>query len=292
MRYFRPDGLLSGFMAGDTTSVTPELIHAGEQWVPKTFEIQTHQHECWELYYQAHGETTWSTHDETYLVAQGGFLAMPPGIVHALEQKQTSKHHFLFAAIDVGIALKRMPALSGCWNTDKVQHADNASSVEAPFRQLIREVTLDLPMRSEAISRAIDSLLIEAARSLSRKDLDRDKPAALPFIHPSVLRAKELIDLHPADKWNMSDLAGMVGLSASHFSERFLKDIGMSPFRYLAERRLALAKDLLLTTDLAVTTIGLDLGFASSQHFAGAFRKHTGQTPSHFRALERRSRNK
>jgi AraC-like DNA-binding protein/mannose-6-phosphate isomerase-like protein (cupin superfamily) len=292
MRYFRPEGLLSGFMAGDTASVTPELIHAGEQWVPKGFEIPTHHHVCWELYYQAHGETTWSTKDETYLVAKAGFLAVPPGVVHTLEQKQTTKHHFLFAAIDVGIVLKRLPALAYCWNTDKVLFSANSSAVEAPFRQIIREVTLDLPMRSDAIRCAVDSLLIEGARSLSQINKDREQHVPLPFMHPAVLRAKELIDLHPADKWNMADLAGMVGLSASHFSERFLKDLGMSPFQYLGERRLGLAKELLLTTDLSVTTIGLDLGFSSGQHFAGVFRKHTGQTPSSFRSMERHSKDR
>jgi len=289
MRYSRPPGLLSGFMVGDTATVSPELIHAGEQWVPKNFEIRTHHHECWELYFQAHGETTWSTEVETYRVGKNGFLAVPPGIVHALERKQPSQHHFLFAAIDIGLVVERIPVLAPCWNTDKVLFADNAAAIEAPFRQLIREVTLDLPMRPEAIRCAVDSILIEGARIFSQTKIDREASIPPPFMHSAVLRAKELIDQHPADKWNMSDLAALVGLSTSHFSERFLKDTGMSPYQYLCERRLALAKELLITTELAVTTIGLDLGFSSSQHFSGAFRKQTGQTPSAFRTAERRS---
>ena len=33
----------------------------------------------------------------------------------------------------------------------------------------------------------------------------------------------------------------------------------------------------------AVTALALDLGFSSSQHFAAAFRKHTGTTPREWR---------
>ncbi len=52
--------------------------------------------------------------------------------------------------------------------------------------------------------------------------------------------------------------------------------------------RLKAAERLLAETDAAVTTIAIDLGFASPQHFSTLFRKHAGQTPTDFRAHRRR----
>jgi AraC-like DNA-binding protein len=44
------------------------------------------------------------------------------------------------------------------------------------------------------------------------------------------------------------------------------------------------AKQRLAHTDLAITRLALDLGFNTSQHFASAFKRATGLTPSAWRA--------
>jgi AraC-like DNA-binding protein len=56
------------------------------------------------------------------------------------------------------------------------------------------------------------------------------------------------------------------------------------------EVRLDAAMRRLRETDTAVTTMALDLGFSTAQHFATLFRKHTGETPSQYRARHRLAR--
>jgi AraC-like DNA-binding protein len=65
--------------------------------------------------------------------------------------------------------------------------------------------------------------------------------------------------------------------------QRKLADQGTSFKEELAAARIRAAERLLLDTDAALTTIALEVGCASLQHFSAMFRAHTGQSPSAWR---------
>ena len=75
----------------------------------------------------------------------------------------------------------------------------------------------------------------------------------------------------------------MANLSTHHFGEAFKASTGTSPYRYLIERRIHRAKELLLGADRSIAEVALTVGFASHSHFTDNFRKLTGITPSRFR---------
>ena len=72
-------------------------------------------------------------------------------------------------------------------------------------------------------------------------------------------------------------------LSYNYFSHIFKKETGVECKDFLMTVRIKEAKKLLLLTDKDVTNIAQDTGFATSSHFAAAFKKHTGVTPLAFR---------
>jgi AraC family transcriptional regulator len=82
---------------------------------------------------------------------------------------------------------------------------------------------------------------------------------------------------------SLSELAGVCGLSATHFSRAFRQALGNPPHAYLINLRLARAIDLLEHTRLPVTEIALSCGFEQSQYFATLFRRKFGLTPSRWR---------
>jgi AraC family transcriptional regulator len=81
----------------------------------------------------------------------------------------------------------------------------------------------------------------------------------------------------------LADLAALVGLSPYHFARAFKASTGSAPHRYLMERRVERAKELLATTGQSVTEIAHACGFASSQHLATVFRRFVGTTPKQYR---------
>ena len=82
----------------------------------------------------------------------------------------------------------------------------------------------------------------------------------------------------------LRELAALAGISARHFERAFRQSTGSSPHAYVMERRLHMARDLLINQpELPIEQITLRLGFSSGSHFSSAFRRRTGLTPTNFR---------
>lgn len=81
----------------------------------------------------------------------------------------------------------------------------------------------------------------------------------------------------------LDDLADIAGCSATHFSRAFKQSMGLSPFHWLAERRIERAKQLLEENALPLAEIALAVGFSAQPQFTTAFGRATGMTPGAWR---------
>lgn len=104
-----------------------------------------------------------------------------------------------------------------------------------------------------------------------------------------LLRIRAFIDRHYARPLTIERLAARCGLSSFHFIRAFRAAFGDTPHQYLRQRRLDRAKELLVTTPLAVTEICDQIGFQSLGSFSSLFRRVTGETPAEYRAKRRTS---
>lgn len=87
-----------------------------------------------------------------------------------------------------------------------------------------------------------------------------------------------------ADDISLDDLANVAGLSSVYLVRAFKQAIGATPHRYLVERRIERAKQLLVATDLPLAEVALVCGFANQSHLSTWFRRLVGTTPGRFRA--------
>jgi AraC family transcriptional regulator len=104
-------------------------------------------------------------------------------------------------------------------------------------------------------------------------------------------RAVEYAQSHLHEPIQVTDLARAAGLSVSHFSREFQREIGMGPKQYLLSSRLARARRLLLLDEGNVTQVAHATGFSSSAHFSSAFRAAFGTSPKAFRLASGKRRN-
>jgi AraC family transcriptional regulator len=97
------------------------------------------------------------------------------------------------------------------------------------------------------------------------------------------------INEHVAQPIALRTLAALAGVSPRHFERAFRQSVGMAPYAYVMQTRVATARRLLIKEPaLKVEEIALRTGFCNSSHLGLAFRRRTGYSPSAYRATQLR----
>jgi AraC family transcriptional regulator len=78
----------------------------------------------------------------------------------------------------------------------------------------------------------------------------------------------------------LAELSGLVHMSPYHFARLFKRSTGVSPHRFLVQRRIEQARALLAAQTLPIAEIARSVGFRTPSHFATIFRRISGITPS------------
>jgi AraC family transcriptional regulator len=92
---------------------------------------------------------------------------------------------------------------------------------------------------------------------------------------------------HIGDKVTLADMAAAARLSRMHFAALFLRATGMRPHDYLLKQRVAVAQELLQSTEKTIVEVALNVGFQTQAHFTTVFKKMTGCTPAKWREAKR-----
>lgn len=152
----------------------------------------------------------------------------------------------------------------------------------APLRDL-------LGRPQEAFDRLfVDGIQVAlSAHLLARYSIDRWRaPEIEPILdHKRLKRVLAYIEASLESDIRLNDLAAEACLSPFHFSRLFRKATGLSPHRYVTDRRVQMARDKLSADTASLVDIGLDCGFGSQANFTRVFRKATGITPGQYRDL-------
>src|SRR3989449_8253862 len=82
----------------------------------------------------------------------------------------------------------------------------------------------------------------------------------------------------------LAELSGLVHMSPCHFARLFKQSTGVSPHRFLVQRRIEQARALLAAHTLPIAEIARSVGFRTPSHFATTFRRVSGITPSVYRS--------
>ena len=78
---------------------------------------------------------------------------------------------------------------------------------------------------------------------------------------------------------SLKDVARAVSLSPGHLTTVVRRKTGRTVQEWIAERRLAEARRLLVETDLAVEEVGRRVGYVDAGYFVRSFRRAHGTTP-------------
>jgi AraC family transcriptional regulator len=98
-----------------------------------------------------------------------------------------------------------------------------------------------------------------------------------------LFRVQEFVESRLEADLTLQELASEAGYSRSHFLRMFHAATGMTPHRYVLNRRIDRARRLLGSADMSIADVAYCCGFSSQAHLTVAFRKVCGLTPGDYR---------
>ena len=146
--------------------------------------------------------------------------------------------------------------------------------------QMIDETSQHDSMLAEELSlNLLEQVLIRC------REFDHSKP--LSPIDPRIQRACQFINDNISRELSIEELAQVACMSQSRFSHLFKKQKDVSVRQWIEDQRISLARQLLITTDLAINQVAQYLGYQDALYFSRVFKKNLGESPREFRQSQR-----
>lgn len=133
--------------------------------------------------------------------------------------------------------------------------------------------------------------LLEVQARLLRltRHLDAGTPRTSAGDHARHLsKAEQLAQLlaeRHAEPTDLGELVADTGLHPNYAMTLFRETFGMTMLQYVTQHRVAHAQRLLITSELPILDLALEAGFGSIGHFYTVFKRSSGVSPRHYRAL-------
>ena len=270
---------------------SPFNLHANEGNIHRYAAglIPSHWHRELEIFLLLEGRVRIGIGKETFEVLPGEGCFINTGILHSftcLVPSPCLYHSFVF---DAGI-VSGLPG--SVFDTRYIRPLLENGSAYLKFDRLPENQLffLDFDEAFSACEQETPGYEFQVRAALSRILLFAgQKTQMLPSHRSSTLqeeRIKQLlpwIDAHLEQNLSIKELASVINVCPRVCQRLFRQYLHCTPMEYLLEKRLLLAAEKLLSTNLPVTDIALSCGFTSPSYFTKQFRKLIGNTPSVYR---------
>jgi len=207
----------------------------------------------------------------------GRFLAVNPYSRMALVMDRPVKTRE-YAALSVNKALVQRVASQMGFNQDVVfEKADNPCTHQIRQLMIIYEQEMEQngdALMDETISTMIVAAILRRVRSNVRVQGEPGMPC-----RSYVEKGIEYMRAYYDSNITLGDISEAVNLSQYHFIRVFKQDTGKTPYEYLGDIRMERAKEL-LQREYPVSEAASRCGYINPAHFAAAFRKRFGVSPS------------
>lgn len=129
---------------------------------------------------------------------------------------------------------------------------------------------------------AVSRLLTVLTEAAATRSITETPSPLLPWL----THARNLLETELSEERPMTEVAAHLSLSYETFRKAFEQQVGISPARYRAGKRMDAARALLLHTPMTSRQIADSLGFPDEFYFSKRFKQAVGLSPRDFRRLQ------
>ncbi|MFI4910608.1 MAG: helix-turn-helix domain-containing protein [Sedimentisphaeraceae bacterium JB056] len=230
----------------------------------------------WRLYINSSDGAILETDNKRHYLKKNTLYIIPAWQKVGLYNNLKIEHfyvHFDLIGVTGFLCKKTFPSLMEFGNIDR---KEIISIIEQNYKDPLNKFIIDTRLKS-----LIYGLLFEYFKKISNEKrilLDRLIPATGKY--SSLF---EFIDNNLNGSIDNDSLARLSGKSPSHFLRDFTDSVGITPAKFVTQRRIARSIEMLILTDDTIDKIAYDTGFTDRFHFSKTFKKITGMPPAAYR---------
>ncbi len=234
---------------------------------------------AWLLEYNVAGGARVVTSSDSFVTMPGSFLLFRAGVAqcYSLDPAQELWDHiwFCFTPRSHWHSWLEWPSMDvGISHLELSSQADH-KYLTGRMRRGVEMHYSACPGNNEFVMNTVEEVLLycdlwKATGSLASMD-------------PRIRMVQDLMCRSFDRQMAVADLAGMIGLSPSRFAHLFKSQVGQSPMRYLEQRRLEKACELLRMTQMSIANVSEATGFSCPFYFSRLFKDRMKSSPSSYR---------
>ena len=267
-------------------SHTFEIFHYRDAYLN---EVALHHHDFYEIYYFLNGNVNYIIEGRNYRLSPGDLLLISPLELHQpLIQAEKHPYERIVLWIDKAFIEQYSAdacSLTRCFDVSAPDHS-NVLRLTAQQRQRIADLLERLLAESSTANYGselmMNGLLVEFLVEVNRISASGTaQPDPESRSAPLVAEVLDYINEHYHEPLTLDSLAARFFVSKYHLLHEFNRHVGTSVYRYIIQRRLIIARQM-LADGLAPTDVYQQCGFGDYANFYRAFKAEYHMSPKEY----------
>lgn len=232
-------------------------------------------------------------YNQIITLREGDIVLICPGCIHTLYAPEKGRRIIFQADINPLRFMKEIETLVTIISPLIVITPEDFPSIYNKVKSLLLEIKNEYLSSSTSFSEvSIYSKTLEIitliGRSRAAAGIETPSPDAPRKQEEYIEKFIEIcnyISAHCSDELNLEAVASMSGFSKFYFSRLFKQFTNVSFYKYVNQKRIEKAAEMLTEPNISITNVALSCGFESLSSFIRMFKIVKGCTPTEFRNM-------
>lgn len=213
------------------------------------------------------GSGTLDIYDRSYHINSGEMFFIPPDAKMRYYPDPDSPWEYVWLAVKSDM-IKEYSEMVGFSPEKPVCGNQNFTKIRVVLKKLF-----DLLLAGEGGQFSVLAAFFEIMEICTAKSIPSE-----------IQQVKKVLDESFATPdFSINQLASDVGISHAHLLRRFKEVYGITLIKYIIDKRVQFACELLRTTDLPIRSVAYSCGFTDELHFMKTFKKEIGKSALRYR---------